>query len=126
VSTAKLPDGQPRDADGPVFREPWEAQAFALAVSLHARGVFTWPEFAAALAAAIRRAQAAGDADLGDTYYAHWLAALESTVAAKAAASADELEQCRHAWLHAAARTPHGQPIELRTEDFGGTQAGSA
>jgi nitrile hydratase accessory protein len=126
VSLAPLLDGQPHDADGPVFRAPWEAQAFALALSLHERGVFTWPEFAAALAAAIARAQAAGDADLGDTYYAHWLAALESIVAAKAAASADELEQCRHAWLHAAARTPHGQPIELRTEDFGGTQAGSA
>jgi nitrile hydratase accessory protein len=123
---ARLLEGQPRDADGPVFREPWEAQAFALAVSLHERGVFAWQEFAAALADAIRRAQAAGDADLGDTYYAHWLAALESIVAAKSAASGDELERCRRAWLHAAARTPHGQPIELRPEDFGGSPAGSA
>ena len=114
-----LLDGQPCNADGPVFREPWEAQAFALALALHERGVFTWPEFAAALAAAITAAQVAGDADLGDTYYAHWLAALESLVAAKCAASRDELAQYRHAWLQAAARTPHGQPIDLRAEDFG-------
>jgi nitrile hydratase accessory protein len=113
-----LLEGQPRDADGPVFREPWEAQAFALALALHERGTFTWPEFAAALATAIEHAQAAGDADRGDTYYRHWLAALEALVAAKAAASSDELEQYRHAWLHAAARTPHGQAIELRSEDF--------
>ena len=69
--------GLPRDADGPVFRAPWEAQAFAMAVALHQRGLFTWPEWAAALAAEIKRAQAAGDPDSGDTYYQHWLCALE-------------------------------------------------
>ena len=122
-SAPTLLDGQPRDGDGPVFREPWEAQAFALALALHERGVFTWPEFAAALAGAISAAQAAGDADRGDTYYAHWLAALESLVAAKRAASRDELAQYRHAWLQAAARTPHGQPIDLRAEDFGESRA---
>lgn len=67
----------PRDAEGPVFREPWEAQAFALAVRLHEEGVFTWPQWAAALAVEIKQAQAAGDADLGDGYWRHWLAALE-------------------------------------------------
>jgi nitrile hydratase accessory protein len=118
-SAATLLDGQPRDTEGPVFREPWEAQAFALALALHERGLFTWPQFAAALAAAITAAQSAGDADRGDTYYAHWLVALETLVAAKCAASPDELTQYRHAWLHAAARTPHGQPIDLRAEDFG-------
>ncbi|MBK7473225.1 MAG: nitrile hydratase accessory protein [Betaproteobacteria bacterium] len=76
--------GLPRDdADEPVFRAPWEAHAFALVVQLHERGLFTWPEWAAALSAQIRAAQAAGDADLGDTYYRHWLAALEALVAAK-------------------------------------------
>ena len=75
--------GIPRDADGPVFREPWEAQAFAMALALHERGVFTWPEWAAALAAEIKRAQAAGDPDTGETYYRHWLAALERLVAEK-------------------------------------------
>lgn len=83
--------GIPRDADGPVFREPWEAQAFALAVQLHARGVFTWPQWAAALSAEIRRAQQAGDPDCGDTYYRHWLAALEALLAERRVVEAPEL-----------------------------------
>jgi nitrile hydratase accessory protein len=110
----------PLDGDSPVFREPWEAHAFALAVSLHQRGLFTWPEWAAALTAQIGVAQAAGDADLGDTYYRHWLAALEALVAQKGASSATELARYRNAWDHAADRTPHGQPIELQTSDFAG------
>lgn len=110
--------GQPMCADEPVFREPWEAHAFAMAVALHQRGLFTWPEWAAALAAEIERAQAAGDADLGDTYYRHWLAALEALVAAKGASSAQELGRFRNAWDRAADRTPHGQPIELQPRDF--------
>ncbi len=71
--------GVPRDADGPVFREPWEAQAFAMTLALHERGVFSWSEWAAALAAEIKRAQAAGDPDTGETYYLHWLNTLEKT-----------------------------------------------
>src|SRR4029078_12715514 len=67
----------PRDAHGPVFREPWEAQAFAMALTLHERGLFTWKEWATALAEEIKRAQAAGDPDRGNTYYRHWLATLE-------------------------------------------------
>jgi len=108
----------PREGDEPVFRAPWEAHAFAMAVALHRRGVFSWPEWAAALAAQIEAAQAAGDADLGDTYYRHWLAALEALVTAKGAGSQDELERYRSAWAHAAARTPHGRPIELEAADF--------
>ena len=113
-----LAPGMPRDADGPVFREPWEAQAFAMTLALHERGLFTWVEWAEALAAQIAAAQAAGDPDAGDTYYRHWLAALEGLVARKGASSGDELARYRHAWDHAADRTPHGQPIELRREDF--------
>ncbi len=108
----------PRDADGPVFREPWEAQAFAMTLALHARGLFTWPEWAAMLGEEIKRAQGAGDPDTGATYYRHWLAALERIVAAKAVADADMLERYREAWAHAAARTPHGTPIELKPDDF--------
>ncbi len=108
----------PRDAEGPVFREPWEAQAFALALALHARGVFTWPEWAAALAAEIRRAQTAGDSDTGATYYHHWLAALEHLVAEKSLAPPATLAHYRQAWHQAAARTPHGHPIHLTPEDF--------
>jgi nitrile hydratase accessory protein len=112
-----LPD-LPHDDEGPVFREPWEARAFAVALALHERGVFTWPEWAAALADQIKRAQAAGDADSGDTYYQHWLATLETLVAAKGVAPTDMLHQYRDAWDHAADRTPHGSPIELKPEDF--------
>jgi nitrile hydratase accessory protein len=114
-----LPD-QPMCGDEPVFREPWEAHAFAMAVALHERGLFTWPEWAAAMAVQIKRAQAAGDADLGDTYYRHWLAALESLVAEKGASSAQELGHVRSAWERAADRTPHGRPIELQPRDFAG------
>ena len=108
----------PRDADGPVFREPWEAQAFAMALALHERGVFTWPEWAATLGQEIRRAQAAGDPDTGETYYLHWLNALEKLVSEKGVASLDMLHRYRDAWDHACDRTPHGQPIELRPDDF--------
>jgi nitrile hydratase accessory protein len=110
--------GIPRDADGPVFREPWEAQAFSMAVALHQRGLFTWPEWAAALAHEIKRAQAAGDPDTGETYYRHWLAALERLVADKGVASRDTLARYRDAWDRAAGRTPHGTPIELSPDDF--------
>ena len=109
----------PRDAEGPVFREPWEAQAFAMALALHERGVFTWSEWAAALGAEIKRAQAAGDPDTGETYYRHWLATLERLVATKGVTSSDTLHRYRDAWDHAADRTPHGMPIVLRAEDFG-------
>jgi nitrile hydratase accessory protein len=111
--------GIPRDEDGPVFREPWEAQAFAMALALHARGLFTWSEWAATLADQIRLAQAAGDPDTGETYYRHWLATLERLVATKGVASSETLHRYRHAWDHAADRTPHGAPIELKPEDFG-------
>ena len=110
--------GVPQDEDGPVFREPWEAQAFAMTLALYDRGLFTWPEWAAALAAEIKRAQAAGDPDTGETYYRHWLAALERMVAEKGVASRETLDRYRDAWDHACDRTPHGRPIELREEDF--------
>src|SRR5919204_6353591 len=112
TSAARLP-GIPLDSGEPVFREPWEAQAFAMALALHERGVFTWPEWAAALAAEIRSAQAGGDSDLGTTYYRHWLAALEKLVAAKGIASRKALARYRDAWDRAADRTPPGTPIEL-------------
>ena len=110
--------GQPVGDDGePVFAEPWQAQAFAMAVQLHAKGLFTWPEWAAALADQIKRAQAAGDPDTGETYYHHWLAALERLVAEKGAASSLELSERRDAWDRAARATPHGQPIVLGAEE---------
>jgi nitrile hydratase accessory protein len=119
TEAALVVPGIPRDDDGPVFRAPWEAQAFAMALALHGRGLFSWSEWAAALADQIRRAQASGDPDTGETYYRHWLATLERLVAEKGVASTETLNRYRHAWDHAADRTPHGSPIELRPEDFG-------
>jgi nitrile hydratase accessory protein len=111
--------GIPCDAEGPVFREPWEAQAFAMAVALHERGLFTWDEWAQMLGEEIKSAQRAGDPDTGATYYRHWLAALERIVAAKGVADPALLARYHDAWDRAADRTPHGAPIELRPEDFG-------
>lgn len=103
----------PRDAAGPVFAEPWQAQAFALALQLHAEGAFTWAEWADALAA---RLAAAGAADDGSRYYEHWLAALESLAVAKRLAAGPELAARKQAWAEAYRLTPHGRPVELRSE----------
>jgi nitrile hydratase accessory protein len=110
--------GLPIDANGPVFRAPWEAQAFAMALTLHDKGVFEWSEWAAELGATIKEAQAAGDPDTGETYYRHWLATLERMIAKKAVTTQADLTSYRNAWERAAARTPHGQPIELQKADF--------
>jgi nitrile hydratase accessory protein len=110
--------GIPSDANGPVFRAPWEAHAFAMAMALHEKGLFAWTEWSAMLGEEIKKAQAAGDPDTGETYYRHWLATLERMVAAKGATSARALEKHYEAWERAMHRTPHGKPIELRAEDF--------
>lgn len=107
-----LPD-QPRDSDGPVFNEAWEAQAFAMTIALHERGVFTWSEWAATLAAEIKAAQAAGDPDLGATYYRHWLKALERLIVEKGIAAGALIDETTEAWEVAARATPHGKPIVL-------------
>ena len=114
-----LPDlpGMPQDADSPVFSAPWQAQAFAMTIALHERGLFSWSEWAQALSQAITRAQAQGDPDLGDTYYRHWLDALETLLQAKGVASAAALHALEHAWEDAAERTPHGQTIELLPQE---------
>ncbi len=113
--SAELP-ALPRDEEGPVFRAPWEAQAFAMAMTLHEAGYFTWREWAERLAAEIKAAQERGDPDLGDTYYMHWLAALERIVAEKGVIGTEELARRKVEWEAAARATPHGKPIELRRE----------
>jgi nitrile hydratase accessory protein len=113
---SQIPDvaGLPRDAEGsPVFAEPWQAQAFAMTVQLHEAGAFSWREWSDRLACEIRRAQGEGDPDLGDTYYEHWLTALEQLVAERGLIGASELAQRKDAWAAAASATPHGKPIEL-------------
>jgi nitrile hydratase accessory protein len=111
--------GMPSDSGGPVFGEPWEAQAFAITLALHRRGLFTWTEWSTRLAVEIERAQAGGAPDTGETYYRHWLAALERLVADKRLSDQAELARYRDAWRRAADRTPHGTPIELEPQDFG-------
>ena len=96
-----------------VFAEPWQAHAFAMTVQLHEKGLFTWPQWAAALTQAIRDAQARGDADDGHHYYLHWLNALEHMVIQHKLGTPDQIHALEHAWEDAAARTPHGQPIAL-------------
>jgi nitrile hydratase accessory protein len=104
----------PRDDGGPVFAEPWQAQAFALAVKLSEQGHFTWKEWAAALASELQAAARRGEPDDGSRYYEHWLAALEGLVAAKGLADPTALRTRKEAWATAYRNTPHGQPVELR------------
>ena len=118
ADTHELLPGQPEAEGELVFREPWEAHAFAMAVRLHEQGLFTWPQWAATLAEEITRAQQAGDPDTGETYYHHWLAALERLVAETGAASAEDQQRTQRAWRTAAHRTPHGRPIELTATDY--------
>ena len=117
-SRVKSLPGIPSDSDGPVFKEPWEAEAFAMALALFDRGLFTWGEWAAALGEEIKRAQSAPDPDTGSSYYHHWLATLERMITEKNVATRDQLDRTHRAWDHAAQRTPHGAPIVLRPEDF--------
>jgi nitrile hydratase accessory protein len=117
AALASIP-GIPRDEAGPVFAAPWQAQAFAMALTLQQREIFTWAEWAEMLGAARAHAATNGAPDTGDTYYQDWLAALEQMVTAKGLADAALLGRTRDAWDRAAERTPHGTPIELGTEDF--------
>jgi nitrile hydratase accessory protein len=108
----------PRDDRGPVFDAPWQAQAFAMTLTLQQRGIFTWAEWAEMLGAARARAAAPGAPDTSESYYQDWLATLERMVTAKRLADEAALNRTRDAWDRAAERTPHGTPIELRAGDF--------
>jgi nitrile hydratase accessory protein len=105
--------GLPCDAQGPVFAEPWQAHAFALTLRLHERGLFGWDEWARYLSEAIGDARADGDPDLGDTYYRHWVVALERLLLDKRVAPPLLLASLRQAWRLAAEKTPHGEPVRL-------------
>lgn len=107
----------PRDEGGPVFAEPWQAQAFALAVKLSEAGHFTWKEWAAALADELKAAEARGEPDDGSHYYEHWLATLERLVMAKGLADESALRERKDAWADAYRHTPHGKPVELGAHD---------
>jgi nitrile hydratase accessory protein len=103
----------PLDKDGPVFAEPWQAQAFALAVKLSEAGHFTWKEWAAALADELQAAATRGEPDDGSQYYAHWVTALERLVTAKGLTDEDAMRKRKDEWAHAYHHTPHGEPVVL-------------
>ena len=103
----------PGNHDGTVFNEPWEAQAFALAVRLSEAGYFTWSEWATILSQEIKAAQARGDPDLGQTYYQHWLNALERLCVEKGLVKREDMRRRTEEWRRAYLHTPHGQPVEL-------------
>jgi nitrile hydratase accessory protein len=109
----------PRETDGPVFAEPWEAQAFALAVKLSEQGHFTWKEWAATLGDELKAAADRGEPDDGSRYYHYWLAALERLVTAKGLTDRAALETRREAWADAYRHTPHGKPVELAAASSG-------
>jgi len=111
----------PNDGAAPVFAEPWQAQAFAICLSLQRKGVFTWDEWAERLGAEINSAVAAGDVDDGTTYYNHWLAALERLVSEKDLTDLTTLSHVADAWGRAADRTRHGESIELQPADYNTT-----
>lgn len=113
-SLKELPE-IPRDSEGPVFAEPWQAQAFAMAVKLSELGSFTWKEWASALAAELKAAADRGEADDGSHYYEHWLTALEKLAAAKGLTDFAALAERKEAWADAYRHTPHGKPVILRS-----------
>lgn len=104
----------PRDEGGPVFAEPWQAQAFALAVKLSEQGYFTWKEWAAELAAELKAAEDRGEPDDGTRYYEHWLATLERLVTQKKLTNFPEMIARKEAWADAYRHTPHGKPVVLK------------
>jgi nitrile hydratase accessory protein len=104
--------------DGRIFAEPWEARAFAIAVALHDAGLFSWPEWTAALGEEIGNADSGAGGDGGQSYYRHWFGALEKMVVGSGVADTALLDLYRTAWARACERTPHGRPIELLPGDF--------
>ena len=108
---------QPHDDKGPVFEEPWQAQAFAMALKLSGSGLFTWKEWTETIGDEMQKSRDSGDPDLGDTYYDHWLRALERLAYEKGATDPAEFAERKEAWRRAYLNTPHGKPIELSAAD---------
>jgi nitrile hydratase accessory protein len=106
----------PRDDDGPIFGEPWQAQAFALAVVLSEEGHFTWKDWTAALGEELKASGARGEPEDGSLYYDCWLAALERLVVERQLSNAEALRATKEAWAEAYRRTPHGKPVELEDD----------
>ena len=103
----------PRDEEGPVFAEPWQAQAFAIAVQLSAAGHFTWTEWTTALGEQLQAAVKRGEPDDGSRYFEHWITALEQLATDKKLTDQTALNERKEAWADSYRHTPHGQPVEL-------------
>jgi len=115
IARLLLPD-QPHDESGPVFDEPWQAQAFALTVKLHQQGHFTWKEWTETIGGEFSTAVADGKPDDGTHYYEHWLAALEKMIRSKGLLDEETIQSRRDAWEYAYRTTTHGQPVHLKGE----------
>jgi len=101
-------------ADGaPVFAEPWHAEAFAIAVHLNERGLFTWPEWAEALSAKLHQPERCAN---GSDYFDCWVEALSTLLERKGVADAATILSLQKSWQRAAAATPHGMPIQLAND----------
>ena len=112
-SKAIAPDALLRELDGPAFAEPWMAQAFACTVHLSRQGLFTWNEWVDVFSTEIKtHPQQSGEA-ANAAYYRQWLAALETMVGLKGAASTAEISERQETWRRAYLNTPHGHPVEL-------------
>lgn len=108
----------PQDEDGPVFAEPWQAQAFAMAVQLSAEGHFTWTEWTEALGGQLQAAVYRVEQDDGSRYFEHWVSALELLVADKNLTDPASLSERKEAWVDAYLHTPHGHPVELEARSM--------
>jgi nitrile hydratase accessory protein len=106
--------GLPKSAEGdPVFGEPWHAQAFALTVHLHERGLFEWSEWAQNLAREVHKPGRVAD---GSDYFDAWVAALTTLLVEKGVADGDRVLALQKSWQRAAEATPHGSPIQLAND----------
>ena len=110
----QLPPGFRSDNE-PVFAVPWQAQAFALAVSLIESGRISWSQWADCLGDEIAHAAEHGVAQDGSGYYELWLRALERLATEQGMVAEAELAALREDWRLAYESTPHGMPVQLKS-----------
>lgn len=108
-----LPPPASLASENNTFHEPWQAQAFAMTIALHQKGLFSWKEWATCLSAQLGELGAAED---GSDYYRRWLSALEKLLSDKGVAAGSEIDALAASWQRAAHATPHGKPILLEND----------
>lgn len=110
ASLARSPGLRLSDDGAPVFPQPWAAEAFAMTVHLHQRGLFSWSEWAETLSAELKRQD---PARCGEDYFDHWVAALTAILVRRGVADEKSVLALQASWQRAAEATPHGRAIEL-------------